>query len=90
MNLNSILNSSIKNRILFSFGAITTVTIIVFEILFVIFLNDYYYGGAEQILKERTSAASEFLNKYSEYADIEGKSNFLFDTCGRKYNRNAI
>lgn len=80
MNLNSILNSSIKNRILFSFGAITTVTIIVFEILFVIFLNDYYYGGAEQILKERTSAASEFLNKYSEYADIEGKSNFLFDT----------
>lgn len=80
MNLRSFMNNSIKDRILFSFGAITTITIIVFEILFVFFLHDYYYGGVEQILKERTSAASEFLNKYRDYSDIDAKSNFLFDT----------
>lgn len=80
MNLNTFMRSSIKNRIIFSFGAITAITIIILEIFFIIFLNNYYYGGVEQILKERTSATAEFLNKYREYADIEGKSNFLFDT----------
>ena len=44
------------------------------------FMESFNQKAFEQILKERTSAASEFLNKYSEYADIEGKSNFLFDT----------
>lgn len=80
MNLSSLIRNSIKNRILFSFGAIAASTIIIFEIFFIFFLHDYYYGGVEQILKERTSTTSEFLNKYREYADIDGKSNFLFET----------
>lgn len=80
MNLNAFVKNSIKNRIIFSFGAITAITIISLEIFFVIFLNNYYYGGVEQLLKERTSVTAEFLNKYREYADIEGKSNFLFET----------
>lgn len=73
-------NKSIRNRIIISFGTLVALTILVFEIFFVVFLNKYYYGGVEQLLKERTSIASEFLNKYGEYSDIQGKSNFLFDT----------
>lgn len=72
--------NSIRNRIIFSFASILSVIIIVGEIFLVIFLNNYYYGGVEQLLKERVSIASEFLNKYGEYSDIDGKSNFLFNT----------
>lgn len=72
--------NSIRNRIIFSFASILSIIIIIGEIFLVIFLNNYYYGGVEQLLKERVSIASEFLNKYGEYSDIDGKSNFLFNT----------
>ncbi|MDO5096032.1 MAG: HAMP domain-containing sensor histidine kinase [Peptostreptococcaceae bacterium] len=78
--LKSKFKNSIRNRIIFSFASILVITIILGEVFIVLFLNNYYYGGVEQLLKERASIASEFLNKYAEYSDIEGKSNFLFNT----------
>lgn len=72
--------NSIRNRIIFSFASILSVSIILGEVFIMLFLNNYYYGGVEQLLKERASNASEFLNKYGEYLDMEGKSNFLFNT----------
>lgn len=72
--------NSIRSRIIFSFASILSLIIIMGEVFLIVFLNNYYYGGVEQLLKERVSIASEFLNKYGEYSDIEGKSNFLFNT----------
>lgn len=71
---------SIRYRIIFSFASMLSVIIILGEMFILLFLNDYYYGGVEQLLKERVGIAAEFLNKYGEYSDLEGKSNFLFDT----------
>lgn len=79
-NWDAFVKNSVKNRIIFSFGAITTLTVVLLEVFFVFFLHNHYYGGVENILKERASSTAEFLNKYREYSDIEGKSNFLFET----------
>lgn len=72
--------NSIKNRIIFSFAFTLSVTIIIGEIFVLFFVKDYYYSGVEKILTQRVTVASEFLNKYGEYSDIEGKSDFLFNT----------
>ncbi len=72
--------NSIRSRIIISFATILAITIILGEIFLVIFLNNYYYGGVKQLLAEKASSASEFLNKYGEYTGVEGKSNFLFNT----------
>ena len=71
---------SIRNRIVISFASILAITILLGEIFLVVFLNNYYYGGVEQLLTEKASSAAEFLNKYAEYTGVEGKSSFLFKT----------
>lgn len=72
--------NSIRNRIVLSFGAIVAVTIILLEMIFVVFVSNYYYGGVEQILKDRVTVTSEFINSYAGYSSLQSKSRFLFES----------
>ncbi|MGB5822711.1 MAG: HAMP domain-containing sensor histidine kinase [Proteocatella sp.] len=71
--------NSIRNRIVISFGAIVALTIVMLEISFVVFISNYYYGGVEQILKDRVIVTSEFINSYAGYSNVQGKARFLFE-----------
>ena len=71
--------NSIRNRIVLSFGAIVALTIVMIEIAFIVFISNYYYGGVEQILKDRVIVTSEFINSYAGYSNAQGKARFLFE-----------
>lgn len=71
--------NSIRNRIVLSFGAVVALTIVMIEISFVVFVSNYYYGGVEQILKDRVIVTSEFINSYASYSNVQGKARFLFE-----------
>ena len=71
--------NSIRNRIVLSFGAIVALTIAMIEMSFIVFVSNYYYGGVEQILKDRVIVTSEFINNYAGYSNVQGKARFLFE-----------
>lgn len=71
------INQSIRTRIIFSFELMIIIIVLFLEILAFTILYSYYYSGAEQILKDRITLTSDFLNKYVSYADIKEKAGFL-------------
>lgn len=78
--------SSIRSRIIINFGAIVIATVIVLEVFFVIFVQNYYFGGVEQILRDRVTMTSEFLNRYFNYSTAQEKSKFLFENSISSYD----
>lgn len=72
--------SGIRSRIIFNFGAIVIMAVIVLEFLFVSFVKNYYFGGVEQILKDRASISSDLINRTLENSDITYKSKWLFES----------
>ena len=82
--------NSIKLRINFSFATVIIALIVFIQIGNFVFLDRYYYGGVEKLLKERVSITAEFLNKYEEHTDIYGKSNFLFNTFLGEFDKKFL
>ena len=80
----------IRKRIIVSFGAIVIATVIVLEIFFVIFVQSYYYKGAEQILKDRVNISADFLNRYLTYSSAEEKARFLFENNISSYDNKFL
>ena len=82
--------SSIRSRIIINFGAIVIATVVVLEVLFVAFVQNYYYGGVEQILKDRVNISAEFLNRYFTYSSVEEKAKFLFENNISSYDNKFL
>ncbi len=82
--------SSIRSRIIINFGAIVIATVVVLEMLFVAFVQNYYYGGANQILKDRVDISAEFLNRYFTYSTSEEKARFLFENNISSYDNKFL
>lgn len=74
------LKSGIRSRILINFGAIVIATVVVLEFMFVSFVKNYYFGGVEQILKDRASISSDLINRTLENWDITYKAKWLFES----------
>lgn len=70
-------DSSIQTRMIKNFGLIMAVTIAVLEIMIISVIYNYYYGGVEQILKDRVTLTAEFLNKSSNYSSSYDKAKTL-------------
>lgn len=70
-------DSSIQTRMIKNFGLIMAVTIAVLEIMIISVIYNYYYGGVEQILKDRVTLTAEFLNKSSNYSSSYDKARTL-------------
>ena len=62
----------------------------VLEVLFVAFVQNYYYGGVEQILKDRVNISAEFLNRYFTYSSVEEKAKFLFENNISSYDNKFL
>lgn len=77
--IHEFINSSIRTRIVVSFGAIVILTVLVLELFFAFMIENYYLGGVEQILKDRVTVSADFMNSYVSYSGVEEKSKFLFD-----------
>lgn len=82
--------SSIRSRIIINFGAIVIATVVVLEMLFVAFVQNYYYGGVNQILKDRVDLSAEFLNRYFTYSSVEEKARFLFENNISSYDNKFL
>ena len=82
--------SSIRSRIIINFGAIVIATVVVLEVLFVAFVQNYYYGGVEQILKDRVNISADFLNRYFTYSSVEEKAKFLFENNIASYDNKFL
>lgn len=74
------LKSGIRSRIIVNFGAIVIATVVVLEFMFVSFVRSYYFGGVEQILKDRASISSDLINRTLENSTIEDKAKWLFES----------
>lgn len=74
------LKSGIRSRILINFGAIVVATVVVLEFMFVSFVKNYYFGGVEQILKDRASISSDLINRTLENRNITYKAKWLFES----------
>lgn len=72
--------SGIRSRIILNFGMIVIIAVVILEFLFVSFLKNHYFGGAEQILKDRASISSDLINRTLENSDIKYKSKWLFES----------
>lgn len=72
------LDSSIQTRMLKNFAFMIVATVLFLEIVIISVINSYYYGGVEQILKDRVNLSAEFLNKTANYSSAEEKSNIMF------------
>ena len=77
--------NSIRNRIVLSFGAIVALTIAMIEMAFIVFVSNYYYGGVEQILKDRVIVTSEFINNYAGYSNVQGKARIFLENPTRSF-----
>ncbi len=82
--------SSIRSRIIINFGAIVIATVVVLEVLFVAFVQSYYYDGVEQILKDRVNISADFLNRYFTYSSVEEKAKFLFENNIASYDNKFL
>ncbi len=76
-------NLSIRMRIILSFEIVVLISVILLQITVSIFLHSYYYSGAEQILRDRVTLSSNFINSYDSTSNIKEKSKFLFDNFTR-------
>lgn len=78
--LRDYINSSIQIRITRNFGMLLAAIVAILEVLLISFIYSYYYGGVEQILKDRVTLSSDFINKTSGYTTSYEKVNSIFDT----------
>ena len=52
------LDSSIQTRMLKNFAFMIVATVLFLEIVIISVINSYYYGGVEQILKDRVNLSA--------------------------------
>ena len=83
--LDNFVNSSIQIRFIKNFGILVALIVAILEILLISVIHNYYYGGVEQILKDRVTLSSDFINKTSSYTSSYEKIDSIFDTYLSSY-----
>lgn len=83
-------DSSIQTRMIKNFGLIMVITIAVLELMIISVIYNYYYGGVEQILKDRVTLTAEFLNKSSNYSSAYDKASTLLGMSMSSYENKFL
>lgn len=73
---------SLKSRIIFSSMITIVLTILIFEIIFMVGIREYYYGSISRLLIDRASISSEFYDKYLPDSSLQYKSRYIIDNYG--------
>ncbi len=71
------MKKSIGRRIFISNFILVFFTITLFEIIFFVGVNRFYYGGALRILTDRTLSNTNFYNMYLKYENLENKAHTI-------------
>jgi signal transduction histidine kinase len=62
---------SIKTRVVFNFMTVILVSVIVFEVLLISSLRNYYYMNIDQVLTNQIKTASDFYSRYFSDTSLE-------------------
>lgn len=84
------INTGIQSRIISNFGIVILLLVTIIEITLIIGITNYYYGGVEQILRDRITVSSDFLNSYSNYSSVDTKARLFFETSSNTYNNSFL
>lgn len=90
LKLKSQTDSSIQTRMIKNFGIIVIITIVILELMIISVIHNYYYGGVEQILKDRVTLTAEFLNKSSNYSSAYDKASTLLGMSMSSYENKFL
>lgn len=83
-------DSSIQARMIKNFGLVVVIVVLLIEIIIISVVHGYYYGGVEQILKERVTLSAEFLNKSANYSSASDKANAMFGMSITSYENKFL
>lgn len=84
------LDSSIQTRMLKNFALMIVLTVFFIEVIIISVIYNYYYGGVEQILKDRVTLSAEFLNKTVNFSSASEKSNTMFSSSITSYENKFL
>lgn len=79
------INTGIQSRIISNFGIVILLLVTVIEVTLIVGISGYYYGGVEQILRDRITVSADFLNSYSNYSSVDAKARVFFETSSSSY-----
>ncbi|TYQ17791.1 UNVERIFIED_CONTAM: signal transduction histidine kinase [Acetivibrio alkalicellulosi] len=71
------MRSSIGRRISLSIFIVIFLTVLIFEIVFVMGVNEFYYGGALGILSDKALSSANFYNMYLRYEGLYNKASTI-------------
>ncbi|MFC4077559.1 sensor histidine kinase [Salinithrix halophila] len=71
---------SIKTRIIVYFGIVIFLIVTILEVVFAFSLRQYYYGSAEDTLKQQATLAASHFNKYGPAYPLKEKAKYIFDS----------
>ncbi len=75
--------NSIKKRLVFQYLTIILLTIVVLEGLFLLAINNYYYGGVEQALISKATVSGNFINRYASGYSLTTKARYIFENIDK-------
>lgn len=70
---------SIRKRLVWHYGIIIFLTVLVLEGLFITVVRQYYYGTVEQVLVNRATVSASFYNKYLPQDDLKDKARYILE-----------
>ncbi len=73
------MNTSIRNRLKYTFVIILFITVFAFEMVFTFGLNTYYYSNIEQVLKDKLQTTLEIYETYLGYESLSYKAKFILE-----------
>ncbi|MCT4663405.1 MAG: HAMP domain-containing histidine kinase [Tissierellales bacterium] len=73
---------SLKSRIIFSSMITIVLIILIFEIIFMIGIREYYYGSIHRLLIDRANISAEFYDKYLPDSSLQYKGRYIIENYG--------
>ncbi|WP_169713757.1 sensor histidine kinase [Paludifilum halophilum] len=81
------MKKGIKYRLVVNFGIIICLIVIVFEMLFLISVQKYYYGNASETLNRQAQMAASYYNRYAAFPSLKEKARYIFENrVGDKFS----
>lgn len=69
----------LKKRLVFNYGIIIILTVLIMEGLFLLAIRHYYYDGVEQSLRKQATVSADFYNKYLGQYNLKDKGRYIFE-----------
>lgn len=81
---------SIQARMMKYFFMAVVLIVLILELFIINVVANYYYGGIEQILKDRATLSAEFLNKSFNFSSATEKANVMLSMLSKPYDNKFL